>query len=249
MPKGFAAIREYRDGMEKKREERENRTVFPRYTWFKLKDGETATVRFGEQGDEINYALVHRIPNPNLAFPENVPCLDQHSKGVPCPACESHDPEIRAKSFRGYITLVWRDAPLFEKDENGKSTGKQLGNEDQAVIWSQGVRVFGNLDELDSEYRGLASRDFKIKRTGSRVDNTSYTIMPLGEAPLSANDAKLFDEKPDLSRYVTAPTFEEMQAKLGINDDVVSVVTGGSGSIFKEDPFARARAKRESESI
>jgi hypothetical protein len=245
MSKGFEAIRNYRKEVEAKREARDSMT-FTRNTFFKLADGESAVVRFGEQGDEINAALIHRIPNPNLTFPENVPCLDQHNKGVPCPACDSPDFDIRKKSLRGFITLVWRDAPVYELDENGKKTKNIVGNEDQVAIWSQGVRVFGQLDELDSEYKGLTSRDFKIKRTGSKVDNTTYTIMPLDESPLSATDAKLLGEKPDLNRYVTPPTYEEMAEKLGM--PVPSVISGEDADVtqvFKSDPFAAARKNRE----
>lgn len=240
MPKGFEGIRQYRKEIDEKAA---SSVTFAKNLWFKLADGESATVRFGEQGEDINFVLVHRIPGKGK-FPDNIPCLDQHNKGIRCPACEHPDQDISRRTLRGYITMIWRNAPVYKKDAEGKRTNEIIDHEDQVAIWSQGVRVFGMLDELDSEYKGLMSRPFKIKRTGSRVDNTTYTILPSDEEALSAKEATMLsDEKPDLSFYITPPTFEEMQEKLGVSrEDVVSTE---DVTFFKNDPFAEARKKRE----
>ena len=143
MPKGSAAFDSHQRAVEERRSAGGD---FPRADFFKLEDGEQALVRFLEQGDDLTYAIVHRIKVPNLQWPQDMVCLDQNDDGTPCPACQSSDKKIRARSTKGFVNIIWRGnqamqqhndqlrqmnqtqgtnhrlyklAPTYKRDENG----------------------------------------------------------------------------------------------------------------------------------
>lgn len=186
--------------------------------WFKVEDGEEEVVRFLEQGEEVKWAWVHEIPIEGKSAPRLEPCRDQDDSGdrigEACPGCEQ---KLRRK-FQGYVNVIWRDAPVFDRDAEGRmkrdSARKPIiiGRQDQVAVWQQGVTVFEELDGKDVTYKGLGSRDFRIKRRGQQL-NTTYSIEPAdpdaGPQPLSDADKALADDKYDLSPKVTARSYED----------------------------------------
>jgi hypothetical protein len=197
LAKGFESVKEAGKDIQARKEA--SGGDFPDRVWFKLASGDSATVRFLEQGDEVNWAWVHEIPVEGKDFGPKVVCRDQDEEGrrigESCPGCE----QDLKRSFRGVINLIWR---------NGGEDG-----EDVTAIWVAGPRVFvDTLDPLESAYRGLASRDFVVTRRGERLD-TSYSILPAdpdgGAKALSAADKKLAKNKNDLTYYVEAPPYDE----------------------------------------
>jgi hypothetical protein len=191
--------------------------------FFKLKDGESAVVRFLEDGNEVQCAWVHELPvqpGSNRTFGQKVPCRDQDfdtlSRGVgeACPGCEEN---LRV-SFQGAINLIWRDAPYLARDEQNRLVRDEDnnvvidGNLDQIAVWVAGITVFEELDSLDADYGGLTSRDFKITRKGSGL-NTKYSLRPAvvdgGPEALSSEDQELVDNKFDLTAYGSAPEYDE----------------------------------------
>ncbi len=198
----------------KKRQTEGSRSFTPR---FRINDGETAIVRFLEEGDDIVSAYVHHVPNPNPRSrnPIKIVCRDQDPEtgatvGAECPGCNSTDKEIAKRRLQGAINLIWRDGPVYEKDNDGKIVTDARGNwvvadrADQVAVWTSGVRLFDELVGIDADYNGLASRDFKITRSGGGLD-TEYTIRPAeidgGPKPLSKADKALAEEKNDLTEF------------------------------------------------
>jgi hypothetical protein len=184
--------------------------------WFKLADGESAVVRFLEQGEDVKWAWCHEVEVPGKTWKMPVPCRDQDEHGEPtgdaCPGCE----DAAKRKFQGWINVIWRDAPKYKKDKDGKfmKNGKDLvpdGNEDQVAAWQSGITVFEELDGKDVTYKGLMSRDFKVKRRGSGM-NTTYSIEPAdpdgGPKEMSAKDKKLVEEKYDFTPDVTPQPYD-----------------------------------------
>ena len=174
-----------------------------------LEPGGSAIVRFLEEGDEVNCAWVHAVPVAGRKVPFKVPCRDQDDEGrrnlgVDCPGCEK-DYDLK---FRGVINLIWRDAPISEKDGDRWVT---VGHEDTVAVWDQGINVFEELQEKDIVYKGLTSRDFRIKRKGSGFD-TTYSIEPAdpdgGPQPMSEADKELAEDKFNLDEFVVPQSYE-----------------------------------------
>jgi len=190
-----------------------------RKLYFRLKDGESAVVRFLEEGDDLHWAWVHAVPaTGNQKFPTKVLCRDQGASGEPigepCPGCERGD----KRTFQGVINLIWRTAPVFERDESNRlvrdayNKAVITGTEPAVALWIAGVTVFEDLEELDTTFGGLSSRDFLVKRRGAEL-NTRYTISPAdpdgGKQPLDKADKTLAESKYDLTEYVAPPPYNQ----------------------------------------
>src|ERR1043166_9597040 len=112
MPKGLSAVKEAPadSGSNYSGQFYERFTSYVRHT------GDTARVRFLEQGDEVSWAWCHRLPpKPGMKYGDAEPCLDQDKKGVPCPGCENNYPFTR----RFWINVIHRDAPVWERNDKG----------------------------------------------------------------------------------------------------------------------------------
>ena len=187
--------------------------------WFKLAPGEETVVRFLEQNDDLAYAYMHEVPVEGRQWGRPVPCCDQDQDGTPCPGCERDMP----RKFAGYINVLWDDAPVFKRDENSKMVRDTqgdpvvLGHKPQVAIWSSGIKLFEQLDEINTNYRGLMSRRFKVKRKGSGFD-TKYYISPedvdSGPQEMSASDKELLAQKYDLNEYIKPRTYEDFLKEL-----------------------------------
>jgi len=215
MPKGkvFTAVQEI-EAKKRGMAESGNQT---RKLFFRLGDGNSAVVRFLEESDDLSWAWVHQLPATGQnKFGIKIPCRDQGETGEPigepCPGCERGD----KRTFQGAVNIIWRDAPVLERDESNRLVRDAAnnpvisGNKDQIAVWISGVTVFEDLEDLDKTYNGLASRDFLVKRRGSGL-NTRYTISPAdpdgGPQKMNKADTTLSLEKYDLTEYVLPPTY------------------------------------------
>lgn len=218
--RGGTQIKEARK--EAKRRQEENSKNFEKM-FMLLGDGESAVVRFLDNEENLVSAYVHSIKLPSRKMPVFIVCRDQDPEtgrfnGDECPGCDSRDPQIARRSMRGSVNLIWRDAPIFQKDEENKfikgSDGRYVvaSREDQVAVWNFGPTV---LDELITEGfetpGGLTGRDFKITRKGL-LKETTYDIRPAerdgGQKPLSKADEELAANKYDLTKYETPPPLE-----------------------------------------
>jgi hypothetical protein len=232
MPSGFAGIKQASEEIEARRNSGGG-------GFFKLDPGQSAVVRFLEQGDGIHWCWAHEVPVAGRQFGEDVPCIDKDGKGDPCPGCER---DIKRR-VRGHINVIWREAPKLVRDSEGKTvrdgSGKVQfdGTEDRIVTWTQGIQTFDDLADKDVTYKGLMSRDFRITRKGSGLQ-TKYVIEPAnpdgGPQELSTADVKLAESKPDLQEKITPPGYSDFVRKLS---------GGGGGGVTdgapNPNPFLR----------
>lgn len=191
----------------------------PGTTYFSLKDGQTAIVRFLSPAEEIEWARKWKLPpSRNFQYGEMVNCVDQMEDGTPDPGYAAN----LKSGFRAYPVLIWRNAPVFQRGPDGKlvkdSNGaKQLtGYADQIAVWECSFEVYQNLQAKDEKYRGLPSRDLEIRRRGAKTD-TEYLIEPAdldaGPQPLTPADQALISTSMiDVAPFVKVPTFEELAA-------------------------------------
>lgn len=222
--RGTAAIKNARE--ESKRRQEANSGSYKKP--FILMDGEEAIVRFLESGDEIVSAYVHHVMVPGSKMPYKIVCRDQDPEtgaaiGESCPGCESRDPEIAKRRVQGAINVIWRNAPVFERDSENKlvkSGGKPVvaSREDQIAVWTSGVTVFDDLVREDIETPGgLTGRDWKVSRSGTGT-KTEYDIRPAerdgGQKDMSKADEALAENKYDLTEYEVARPVEDWWGRL-----------------------------------
>lgn len=235
MGTGFSGVRKVVENNKRARENASN-NAGNYVKKFKILDGQTATVRFlGHGEDMVKWCYIHAVPTGG-SWPEDLPCLDQDGEGRRCPGCESNNEKIAKKKFKGFVNLIWREAPKQEKQANGK--WETVGYQDIVAVWMSGITVFDELDTIDVNYKGLASRDFKVLRKGEKL-LTTYQIFPAdvdgGPQPLSEADQKLTTDVYDLQQFITPLSYEEMLDKMNGNS------SGGGGtapSNSASSPFA-----------
>lgn len=190
---------------------------------FSIKANQYAIVRFLEQGEDITFADVHRIPIPKKAggfwFKDFV-CLDTMDDGTPCPACQSGNEDVRKRSTRGFVNLIWREGPVYQKDEKGyqvKAPGGGYvitGRADAVFLWKCSWTVLEMLREKDGKWQGLMSRDAEVKRTGSTMQDTAYFVEPqqidAGAQPMLVADLALAENKYDVRAMTTPLSYAEL---------------------------------------
>jgi hypothetical protein len=221
MGKGFdSIIKEQKKRAEAFAADRDTNRIF--YRRLRIQPGDTAVVRFLEEGEDVAYAYMGQLPaRGNQRWGNWTPTRDQAGDGsTPCPLRERGI----TISFRGFINVIWRDAPEFALDPKGRiardSNGDWIitGYKDQIALLEGGITLFTDLAQIDRAYHGLMSRDFNITRTGTGT-TTRYTVIPAdpdaGAVPLSAADKKLAKEKYDLNPLITPKSYEELKRLLG----------------------------------
>jgi hypothetical protein len=236
MPRGFSGVRKASAEVEARRG-----SGGPGALWFRLKDGDEAIVRFLEQDDDIFWCFMHEVPIENRSFGRDVPCCDQDKDGTPCPGCEQDLP----RKFKGFINVIWDDAPVFKRDDDGRLAKDKDGNtiitghKPQVAVWGSGIRLFEELDETNANYRGLRSRRFRIKRKGSGL-STKYSIAPedvdSGSQKMTDKEKKLESDKYDLREFTKSPSYDEFLKELG---EVPEQNQNGSGDQTPKNPFMR----------
>jgi hypothetical protein len=225
MPKGFSNLREEIQRIEERKQKalegsgNQERDWTPSL-WFKLPESGSgkaekeitaamrAVIRPLEEGDDVAYALVHPVTVPDKKYPVDIVCRDQDNSGEACPGCEAG----LKRKLKGWINVIWRNAPDFEQDDNGRFLTKveyeSLPKSDKVAILSSGPQLFGRLDELDEDLEGITNYDLRITRKGTGLA-TTYEIKKAKKADLSAADKKLVAEKPDLSNFIRIPDYDE----------------------------------------
>jgi len=235
MPRGFGAIEAAAEKIEEKKNS--GGGDFQKVLYFKLPDdGDTGVVRFLEQGDEVYSYWYHDFSSidGSQGWKTKVPCLDQDDEGVPCPGCREDLP----RKFQGLINVIWRDAPVFKRDDEDKIVKDKKGNlivvdnKDQVAVWRGGIELFSKvLKRKDLTYKGLGTRDFEVTREGTKLD-TTYSVEPADPdspaTPLSDEDKALAEEPYDLESiagFVSDEDFntiieEKLESDEGDKEDI-----------------------------
>lgn len=133
--------------------------------FFKLRPDEFATVRFlWDNLGDVKYFKVHEIKSTKQdgsSMFATVDCANEQDSMNVCQYCNS-------KSQPVYRVII----PLYNVEE------------DKIQYWKRSYSWYKNtLKPILEEYTNLASlasQQFKIKRTGSDMNNTSYTPIPVG---------------------------------------------------------------------
>lgn len=239
MPRGFQGVRKTSAEVQARRD-----AGGPSAFWFRLNDGDETVVRFCEQDDDIFWCHVHEVPVEGRAWGRDVPCCDQEKDGTPCPGCERDLP----RKFKGFINLIWTDAPLFKKDGDGKYVRDkddnkiQIGTKPQIAVWGSGINLFDELDEINSNFRGLRSRRFRVKRKGKKL-NTKYSIKPedvdSGPQNWTAEEKELEAQKYDLNEFTKPPSYDDFLKQLGEVPSQNGGGGSGGGEAPRTNPFMR----------
>lgn len=237
MPRGFTAVIEATDKISRS-------SSGGGSLRFKLDDGESAVVRFLEQGDEVYFYWYHDFTHVDKqqGWKIKFPCLDQSDEGTPCPGCEQNLP----RKFQGMINVIWRDAPILKRDEEGnfvRDKQKNIiieGNEDQVAVWRTGPELYKTLAKKDVAFKGLSSRDFEITRDGSGLD-TTYSIEPAdvdsGPQALSKKDKEIIREKYDLDELAFFVDYDKAIEIIGENTGNGEASESEVRQFLKKDPF------------
>lgn len=232
-----------------------------RPNYFGILDKQYAIVRFLEQGDEITFTDAHRVPVEGRRWPLDFVCLDFNDDGTPCPACQSSNDDVRKRSTRGYFNVIWREGPVYKLDDRGwveKGPDKKpiiAGRADGIFLWKASWTVTEMLIEKDGKFKGLTSRDWEIKRTGSEMQDTVYYAEPAdpdgGPQPMLLPDLALAEKKYDLKELTAPLSYEEFATVLnsgsfsGGPQSTMdrSDVAPSAGSVFQGDaPPVRSSA-------
>ena len=194
----------------KNREANYERKEYAKELWPALKeDGSSVNIRFLDTLDEISGGYFHSV-QINGRWTKFL-CLDQEGENPDsCPACVAGV----QKTFKGFINVLWYDAPILARDNDGKAIKKNgdyviEGYEDVNAVWEQGITVFKNLHTLSETYDGIDKVDFKILRSGTKKQ-TQYNVLPLPGEPQEV-DPKFLENKYDLNEFVTPPDASKMQ--------------------------------------
>lgn len=191
--KGLAAIQKKVDATSKDYEDG------PKAKWVSLKDGQSVRINFLQEFDEnadnfdpkagaLVVAVEHAAPHN---YRRKAQCTGDD--GAPCVGCEMNKKFPKKgwqQKLRLYVNVLVDD-----------------GNNDPYVaILSQGIggkSITPVLTELAKEYEGITTTQFKIKRTGSEMNNTSYSLFPLPNGKIvDAADYELYDLEKTATRVI-----------------------------------------------
>ena len=185
---------------------------YPETKWISWKSGETKTVRFLTDIDDILVVSVHSMVDTHDGKKSNFVC-----RSVFDAACELCAADVY-KRDSGYGIAVVRQAVYDVVDGNNKI----VGYEDQVVeydaetpqgivrqkkpvvgIVNQSMRNFWNtLTLVHEKYGSLKEFDMEIVRQGAMTD-TTYVSFPLPAKPIDNIDERYESYVPDLEGFLT----------------------------------------------
>jgi hypothetical protein len=179
--KGLAAIK-------KKAEEKKGFSGDGESPFLSLKDGDSAKIRFLQELDEDSQAyderrgavLVLEEHSSPKDFKKTAMCTAE-TEGR-CWACEqTSTPEIGKKwkpKMRFYANVIVRNPDGEDKVKILKRgfSDKDVGNDVINIV---------------EEFEALSDKDLKISRKGSKMNDTSYSLLPLAPKPLTKAEKEL----------------------------------------------------------
>lgn len=217
------------------------------FIYFRLpNDGDEGNVRF----ISAEAAYCHQVTMQNKKYPDWVPSLDQSQPYVDMTStCPMAQAGLR-RALRGWISVIWRDAPLYKRDDDGRMLKDQMGNlvqvgvQDQVAVWTVGIQVMEELSAINAKYKGLSSRDFTITRKGQGL-KTSWSILPAdvdsGPQPMSSDDDKLAADAPDLKEFSVAPDSDKVRSMISGAPQDQGGASGNLEQAMNTNPFMRKR--------
>lgn len=218
MAKGWQGIKEQTDATAEARA-RANDTFLPELRVNARNPG-PYIIRFLEQGEEVHNFPVHEysVPNPQVAGGQVIrkfTCLSE--VGQECSGCKAG---MKIKR-RGVFNVIQRNRPVYRRGAdkkvqyNADKTPIIDGYRDEIVVTNVGGPTSEMLRKLDSDARGLMSRDFQVSFSGDTFQ--SWTVAHVLDSsgasiptPLSEADIALVNAgKHDLDKYMAPPSLQE----------------------------------------
>lgn len=220
--------------------------------FFKVKEDGEEQVRILEELDDQSGAFFHSVETVGQKYPWWEICLAQDVQDPDlCPGCAYNleDGDTCRRQFVLFANVIWRDAPVRKKGDDGKwKDTDEL--KDQLFVWQISQATAQDaLEQADLTYKGITTRDFVIRRRGSGYQ-TTYSVNPAtddeGESrktPLSKADKELIEGKKDLEPFVALKEKPEWGVrKTKDKDDKPS---GAANA--KNSPFLNRNKRREGE--
>lgn len=191
--------------------------------FFKLKDGESARVRFLQELDPDSAHYNESVGLGFLAIEHQAPgnfmkrCLCTIDEEGRCYGCEQFN--AGEKGFRAKMKL-YINALVTLPD----------GTKEVQVL-SQGMgpkSVTPALIEAAGDYGSISNREFKLKRTGAGQTDTSYTLIPQDkdDSPYDVTQHEMFD----LEKVVFQVPYEQQAAYFAGTGSSATPAGVGAGS-------------------
>lgn len=191
-------------------------------TYFSLKQGESAIIRFVDQAPTMFWS--HWLPQVR----RSIVCL-----GDNCPICN-------------YLSGLAKEEKSKAKAGNSRKFAMQVidRTDNTLKLYEMGITVITQLKELMNEMGDLRNFDIKVKRTSD-----GYIFFPQAPKPFSDADGVLYTQKVDLAEFYenkrkgTSP--QQAQELLdGVPPEVVyakkedkAVPSDFEDVVFGENPF------------
>lgn len=175
-----------------------------------IKDGESYKIRFLQEIDDESplyderrgaIAVVEEHTSPK-DFKIRAVCT--HEADGKCWACEQTQAVSDEKIARKWRPRMRFYALVLVRNEDGP---------DKVKILAQGFsdkNVGSDIINIAEEFGQLGDRDMKISRKGSGMNDTSYSLLPLAEKPLTDEEKEL--DLIDISKFISYVEYDKQAA-------------------------------------
>ena len=188
----------------------------------KLKDGEHARIRILTETDNIIRAEIHELTETTpkgTIYPKRYCTREDNGD---CKYCKDGDIPKKTLFFWVYVYEIMhkQQSPFLEKDPNAQrwSQVKSPGGGAYYKEEVNGVRILrtkrgknNSIEDLfinfADEYGTWLDRDYKWARTGSSMNDTSYSLTPKDPSKMTAEVKEALSSLPSLVDYVTGKIF------------------------------------------
>lgn len=256
MPSGSDAFaRKMAQKEQQKAAQESSRAAFSFTNDLMIKAGQTVAVRFLEEGTDLTFADTHRLAltgKTGKPYFKPFVCLDAEDDGTPCPGCQHPNKEFSKRVTLGFINVILRNGPVFQRDENKRMVKDAAGNyilvgyEDQIALWKCSWTVFSMLKSKDVKYKGLMSREWEIQRIGSTKNDTQYLVEcadpTVTSQPMTIADMSLAETKYNLKEITKPMDYAAMHQILNRG----AVENQGPQPTFDRSQYAPAAPTAES---
>jgi len=201
----------------------------PKARWVGLKGGQSAKIWFLQEFDEdspyfdpkvgtLFVGVEHSNPEPGM-FKRKALCSIE-TQGQ-CFGCEMNK-RLPKKGWQQKKRLYVNVLIDYNK-----------GEDPFVAILSQGIggkSITPNLAQAAVDYKGITQTLFRITRTGSEMNNTSYTVLPLpgGDIP-DTSTLELYDLEAVATRTIPYDEQKKFYAPSATEDEKVPVSESDTG--------------------
>lgn len=195
MPVGLDKIKQNADQAAKRQADFDSgASEFKRYMM--LKNGDTARVRFLEEGASVWFVHTHELPKkPGQQFADKILCADQALSDVEANtyadgsrACYACQMGVK-RGTKVLINLIRFDEPKLTRDAQGGAVKDAAGNyvfdgtEPALLIWDCSQTLGGRLAYLESVHGPLSHHICTVHKTGDKNNMYMVDIVEPNKSP------------------------------------------------------------------